>query len=378
MSGPEKVNRRTMTYHVGEFARWRALVVVGEDSHIVSHRLKDGLRTSLTGCWRRQYFSCCCWDFGKCLVPHADHNVSRIPTPKHRRGIVPILVRKFRRVNREAEHIPRLTDDSTHDRILNVGVWPKIYSHAAWWLSHEDDLSPISTESFDIITDPFHCHTLILESQVLALTWCTRKSKNVKAEVHCDDNHVLSIGKVLSVVEWRVCSPDWVPASVEENNHRFRRLRRLLAPYIQVQTILALGISVLIREICYDSEFLRCRQWVCHRLRGGLGAVIRLEEISTSIIQNAVCPVTQLAASWTIVWFWHSSSCGGANRRFPTGDCAYGRPKYSKTVDLFVASCPFTIPFCVRTYCWEGIEAAKMVWMSSNCRNREFCIAAFR
>lgn len=67
-------------------------------------------------------------------------------------------------------------------------------------------MGAIAAERGDVVADPFDGETLVEEADVLGQAGCAREAEDIDAVVDGDDENILSVGEILAVVEWSVCS----------------------------------------------------------------------------------------------------------------------------------------------------------------------------
>ena len=68
---------------------------------------------------------------------------------------------------------------SSHDRVMQVGVGIVVDSCSSRRLSHDCDAGDVSAESADVVSDPLDGLALVEKPDICRLAGCTRESKDV-------------------------------------------------------------------------------------------------------------------------------------------------------------------------------------------------------
>lgn len=151
-----------------------------------------------------------------------------------------------------------MRDDATGNRILFVGISPKIHSGTASALARDYNLAGVAAEGFDVVAHPFDGQPLIAEGEVLGRTGLSRKSPYADTVVERHNDQVFMSGKFVAVEEGRVTLANGETTPMDEDQNRLQLRGLWLGPDVQGQTVFALSVIELTGEIGDDPLCLRC------------------------------------------------------------------------------------------------------------------------
>lgn len=108
-------------------------------------------------------------------------------------------------VDGEAKGVARGGNDAVDDGVLSIGVGPVVDGHAAGRLARDGNLLRVTAKGADVVADPFDGSALVAEAGVLGDAWVAGETKDVEAVVDGDEDGVLGLGKVLTIIKGAVC-----------------------------------------------------------------------------------------------------------------------------------------------------------------------------
>lgn len=186
---------------LGELASLGEADVVGEDGLVVGLGIerRNGSENAGTargpdGCSRRL-------DNLPVDLAHAGHDVGGSGTADGQDDCVPVLFLNTGGVHGETEGIAGGSNDAVDNRVLLVGVRPVVDGDTARRLAGNGNLARVAAEAPDVVANPLDSSSLVAETQVGSLARGAGETEDVDSVVDGNDDNVLSVGKVLTVVE---------------------------------------------------------------------------------------------------------------------------------------------------------------------------------
>ena len=151
--------------------------VISEHRYIINHGIEDWLWQQR--CGERLDLCSCIEHRLEWLSAHAGHYPR--PGTSQRSGCCEkAVLRELWGIGWPAVGRSRMRNQSSDDRVMEVGVGIVVDSRSSRRLSHDCDSSGVSTESADVVSDPLDGLALVEEPDVCCLAGCTRESKDVE------------------------------------------------------------------------------------------------------------------------------------------------------------------------------------------------------
>lgn len=175
--------------------------VVRENNLIINRRVKWRDPSKNTAGRRRPDGSGCSFEILPLPTSHACHRIGGISAVHSRHDGVPVPHSHIWAVERETKGITRCCDEAVDNGILDVSVRPVVHGDATGGLARDGDLCRVTAEAGNVVADPFQGGALVSQAEILGLAWGTWEPEDVDTVVDCDYDDILSICKVLAIVE---------------------------------------------------------------------------------------------------------------------------------------------------------------------------------
>ena len=146
-------------------------------------------------------------------------------------------------------------DQPGYNWIVWIGIGIVVDGRTACRLSLDNDTAWISTETVNIISDPFNGLPLVQKPNILVFAWGSGETEDVHAIVNGYENNVFLICNVLTIVERGIGIAQGEASSMDPHQHWLRLACLRSRPDIQRQTVLALRGTNPTSEVFDDVVF---------------------------------------------------------------------------------------------------------------------------